>query len=78
MAVQFVHDVRVLIENKGELFMHCRLCLQEKPPDVTPQDWARLSVAQTTFGLQVWCVRHNVNVDLVTAREVVDDESEED
>lgn len=43
-------------------YMHCHLCLQEKPEDTSPMDWARLSVGFTQQGLQVWCDRHEKNV----------------
>jgi len=43
-------------------YMHCGLCLQERPRDRSPQDWARLEVGWTARGLQVWCLRHNCNV----------------
>ena len=49
-------------ENEGQAYLHCALCLQERPSDISPQDYARLSVAWTEAGLQVWCVRHDCNV----------------
>jgi hypothetical protein len=48
--------------NKIEMYMHCRLCILERPEDVTMRDWARLNVGTTAKGLQVWCVRHDVSV----------------
>jgi len=45
-----------------EMFIHCGLCLQERPRTISAMDWARLSVAHTQRGFQVWCERHNVNV----------------
>lgn len=45
-----------------EAYMHCGLCLKERPDDVSPQDWARLEVGWTRLGLQVWCKRHKCNV----------------
>lgn len=50
-------------------YMHCGMCLDEwKNPDhpdsegTSPETYARLSVGFTKRGLQVWCVRHGVNV----------------
>lgn len=43
-------------------FMHCSQCLREKPANKSPREWARLNVGWTRDGLQVWCVRHNLNV----------------
>lgn len=44
------------------MYIDCKRCLLEKPADVSPAEWARLSVGWTPKGLQVWCVRHNLNV----------------
>ena len=49
-------------KNKIQMFLHCGLCLSEKPNGVSPKDYARLAVGWTKDGLQVWCNRHNVNV----------------
>lgn len=48
--------------NEIEHFMHCRRCLEEKPPDISPQNFARLDIGFTPLGLQVWCLRHDCNV----------------
>lgn len=45
-----------------EAFMHCGLCLLEKPRGTSPAEWARLEVGWTPFGFQVWCRRHDCNV----------------
>lgn len=44
------------------MFMHCGLCLKERPKDVSPADYAKIEVGWTKQGLQVWCARHDVNV----------------
>lgn len=44
------------------MFLHCGLCLHERPIDQTPAQFARLSVGWTSIGLQVWCERHECNV----------------
>lgn len=43
-------------------YIHCTLCIEELPAGESPESWARLSVGFTLHGMQVWCVRHNVNV----------------
>lgn len=43
-------------------FMHCGLCLGERPEDQSPQEWGRLEAGWTKQGIQVWCKRHDVNV----------------
>jgi hypothetical protein len=45
-----------------EMYLHCRRCLGELPDGESPESWARLSVGLTPIGLQVWCVRHDINV----------------
>lgn len=45
-----------------EAYSHCGKCLDERPDDVTPRDWAQLEVGFTSIGLQVWCKRHECNV----------------
>lgn len=46
-----------------QMYMHCGLCLQEPlPVGESRASWARLSVAWTERGFQVWCERHDVNV----------------
>lgn len=61
--VQFMHLTGIEEKEEGISYLHCQKCLNEKPGDVSPRDWARLSVMTTRFGIQVWCVRHNLNVD---------------
>jgi hypothetical protein len=48
--------------NEIEGFLHCAQCLKEKPPDVSPRDWAQLEAGWTRIGLQIWCKRHEKNV----------------
>lgn len=45
-----------------EGFVHCSRCLSEIPPGTSPEQWARLSFGFTKIGVQVWCVRHDINV----------------
>lgn len=55
-------DSSISNENCIEGFLHCVKCLREKPVNVTPEKWARLNVGITPNGLQIWCVRHRINV----------------
>jgi hypothetical protein len=43
-------------------FLHCPRCMRERPKDASPQDWARISVGYTRWGIQLWCNRHNCNI----------------
>ena len=51
--------------NEIVAFFHCGKCLAERPEDISPRDWAQLEVGWTTLGFQVWCKRHEVNVNHV-------------
>jgi hypothetical protein len=52
------------VGNKLEIkaYMHCGLCLQEMPEGVSAQQFQRIEVGWTEYGLQVWCRRHDVNI----------------
>lgn len=50
-----------------EAYIHCGRCLDELPKGESPASFARLNVGYTTFGIQVWCVRHDCNVVNITA-----------
>ena len=51
-----------LPSNEIVLFMHCGMCLEDKPDDVSPRVWAQLEIGWTDKGFQVWCKRHECNV----------------
>lgn len=59
--MEITKDTRT-VEDEIEVFMHCGLCLDEKPDGVSPKDWTRLQVGWTVKGFQVWCFRHEANV----------------
>jgi hypothetical protein len=44
------------------LYYHCRQCIDELPPGISPANWSRLSVGFTGIGVQVWCNRHECNI----------------
>lgn len=48
--------------NEIGAFFHCKVCLEDKPADISPRYWAKLEVGWTQDGLQVWCSRHEKNV----------------
>ena len=48
--------------NEIKAFMHCKRCLSEMPDGTSPREWAKLEVGWTDLGLQVWCMRHDINV----------------
>lgn len=49
-------------DNAIQMFFHCAKCIEEKPNNVSPREWAQLEVGWTKLGLQVWCRRHERNV----------------
>ena len=49
-------------ENCITTFMHCKLCLAERPDDVSPREFASMEVGFTKEGVQVWCRRHECNI----------------
>lgn len=53
-----------MISNRNciETYLHCGLCLNEKPANQSPQQWVQMEVGFTKIGMQVWCKRHDVNV----------------
>ena len=56
-------EVKELSAKNGiKMFFHCKRCLQDRPENISPASWARLSVGFTKEGLQVWCWRHGINV----------------
>lgn len=45
-----------------KMYFHCAKCLEELPEDQSPMDYQRIQAGWTKQGVQVWCVRHNLNV----------------
>lgn len=52
----------ILAPDHIEQFITCSACYQEMPGNVAPAEWARLNVGFTETGIQIWCVRHQLNV----------------
>lgn len=42
--------------------IHCRRCFGQRPANVAPRDWAKLTIGFTQHGVQVWCGRCDSNV----------------
>lgn len=55
-------DLSIPVDYRILGFCHCRMCVQEKAPDVSMAEYAALEVGMTEHGIQVWCLRHQVNV----------------
>jgi hypothetical protein len=49
-------------DNEIGMFLHCGLCLEEKPDGVSPREWAQIEAGWTQIGLQIWCRRHEANI----------------
>lgn len=67
--VKLYHDPRSDQPDLCVQYIHCHRCLQEIPGDVSPKDWARLSVGIRRDGsVQITCVRHGCNVDIMSTQ----------
>ena len=50
------------------MYFHCKSCINDKPPEISPEKWSRVNVGWTEKGFQVWCLRCEktvVNVDFM-------------
>ena len=43
-------------------YFHCKMCLDDIPENVSPQDYSHIEAGFTDIGFQVRCIRHNVNI----------------
>ena len=66
--IQFVHNPNIDAPSEIHAFIHCGKCLEERPAGITPAEWARTQTGYTATGFQVWCTRHDVNIDSVTVQ----------
>jgi hypothetical protein len=48
--------------NQIEMYLTCSNCFKDKPSDVSMEEYARLEIGLTELGIQIWCVRCNMNV----------------
>lgn len=51
-----------MAKNRINTFFHCKRCLTSIPDGLSPREWIRMEVGWTKEGIQVWCVRHEINV----------------
>jgi hypothetical protein len=51
-----------MTKNQIQMFFHCKKCLDELPEDKSPREWVRMEAGWSNEGLQVWCVRHEMNI----------------
>lgn len=42
--------------------LECKRCTESCPAGTPLQDYVRVSVGLTPYGLQVWCARHQANI----------------
>ncbi len=66
MKLQVEHDSNATTPDVGITYLNCHKCLQELPPGISPKEWSRQRVAITPDGMQVWCIRHECNIDMIT------------
>ena len=50
------------MENKIQMFIHCKKCLEERGESISPRDYASFEFGYTKKGFQLWCTRHEKNV----------------
>lgn len=43
-------------------FLECRACAESCPIGMTLNDYQRVSVGLTNYGVQIWCTRHRANI----------------
>lgn len=57
-----------LNKNGIKAYLHCGLCLdelmasKELSSKYSPRDYQRIQAGWTREGIQIWCVRHEVNI----------------
>jgi len=54
-------------------FFTCKACQRQKPSNESMEKWARLNVGITPTGIEVWCVRHRIQVVHLTPEELQKD-----
>lgn len=43
-------------------FLHCKLCFDELPENLSLKDYTNYDIGYTKIGIQIWCKKHNCNV----------------
>ena len=49
-------------EEQIEQYFHCVQCMRQIPEGESPRSWQRVQVGFTKKGIQIWCVRCDLNV----------------
>lgn len=62
-----VEEVRRQIPTLNDItqFLHCAKCikeLSEKKIPLSPQQYAKVEFGFTSRGVQLWCIRHDLNI----------------
>lgn len=52
----------VSANNEIEAFLHCAMCIEEKPADMSMREYGSYEIGWTPHGFQMWCIRHECNV----------------
>lgn len=60
------------MKNEIKMYLHCAKCLHELPAGVSPADYAKVNVGITNDGIQIWCIRHDCNVALLTKDDIAE------
>ncbi len=56
-------EPNIPITNGIGIFLHCGLCVKEAGAlRQSPKEYAMVEIGYTMLGIQVWCLRHDVNV----------------
>ena len=50
------------MSNDIEMFWHCKNCSGDMPPETSPKLWSRLEAGWTVKGMQVRCIRCDMNI----------------
>jgi hypothetical protein len=48
--------------NQIVTFFHCAKCMDEKPDNISPQEYGSIEAGWTSIGFQLWCKRHDMNI----------------
>lgn len=66
----YIDETNRVVKSDIKAFIHCKKCCEEKPSDVSPQEYNWTEVGKTETGFQVWCIRHNMEVGSFNVSEI--------
>jgi hypothetical protein len=61
-ASEMLEQRDITNELEIQMFFHCAKCLDELPIGQSPRDFVRIEAGFTPLGIQIWCVRHEINI----------------